>query len=55
MSREAADPDASARKIARSSADVRIFRQGESEAEADADALYWDKIPIDERAEFVWR
>jgi len=39
----------------RALAEVRIFRQDEREAEADADALYWDRIPVDERAEFVWR
>jgi hypothetical protein len=47
--------DAEARRIARRNATVRIFREGEGDAEADADALYWDKIPVDERAEFVWR
>ena len=47
--------DAQSRKAARASAEVRIFRQGEHEAEADADALFWDRIPVDKRAEFVWQ
>jgi hypothetical protein len=33
--------DAAARRLARAHAEVRVFRAGESEAEADADALYW--------------
>jgi hypothetical protein len=49
------DPDAEARRLARSRAEVRVFGPGEEEAEADADALWWDRIPIDERAEFVWK
>jgi hypothetical protein len=47
--------EAEARKAIRALAEVRIFRQDEREAEADADARYWDRIPVDERAEFVWR
>lgn len=47
--------DAESRKAARARAEVRIFRQGEQEAEADADALFWDRIPVDQRAEFVWQ
>jgi len=51
-----ADPfDAESRKAARARAEVRIFRLGEQEAEADADALFWDRIPVDERAAFVWQ
>jgi len=50
-----APPDAESRKAARSRAEVRIFRPGEQEAEADADALFWDRIPVDRRAEFVWQ
>jgi len=46
--------DAELRKAARARAEVRVFRAGEQEAAADADALYWDRIPIDERAQFVW-
>jgi hypothetical protein len=47
--------DAELRKAARASAEVRVFRAGEQEAEADADALYWDRIPVDQRAQFVWQ
>jgi len=46
--------DAELRKAARANAEVRVFRAGEKEAEADADALYWDRIPVDMRAQFVW-
>lgn len=46
--------DAELRKAARAHAKVRLFRAGESEAEANADALYWDRIPVDQRAQFVW-
>ena len=31
-----------------------MFRVDEGEAEADADALYWERIPVDQRAQFVW-
>jgi hypothetical protein len=48
------DP-AEARRIARANAVVRVFRSGESEAEAVADALYWDRIPVNRRAAFVWQ
>lgn len=54
MSSDAA-PDAAARRLARAHAEVRVFRAGESEAEADADALYWDRIPQAARAAFVWQ
>jgi hypothetical protein len=43
------------RKSARANAEVRVFRPGEEEAQADADALNWDRISIDERAQFVWK
>jgi hypothetical protein len=46
--------DAELRKAARANAEVRVFRAGDKEAEADADALYWDRIPVDRRAQFVW-
>lgn len=49
------DESAQARRLARSQAEVRVFRRGEEEAEADYDALYWDHIPLDERPEFVWK
>ena len=51
----AGPPDAESRKAARTRAEVRVFRLGEHEAEADADALFWDRIPVDKRAEFVWQ
>lgn len=44
-----------ARRAARANAEVRIFGPGEEEAIADADALFWDRIPKDERANFVWQ
>jgi hypothetical protein len=49
------DEAAEMRRCARAHAEVRIFRPGDEQAEADADALYWDRIPLDERAEFVWK
>lgn len=42
-----------ARRLARMNAEVRIFGPSEEEAMADADALYWDRIPKGERANFV--
>jgi hypothetical protein len=47
--------DAELRKAARANAPVRVFRAGEEEAQADADAVFWDKIPVNERAQFVWK
>jgi hypothetical protein len=47
--------DVEARRRARANAEVRIVRDGDFAAEAVADALYWERIPIDERAEFVWQ
>jgi hypothetical protein len=47
--------DAELRKAATAHAEVRVFRAGEEEAAADADALYWDRIPMDDRAQFVWQ
>lgn len=46
---------AEARRLARANAEVRVFRACDHESEADADALYWDRIPTDERAAFVWQ
>lgn len=45
--------DAELRRAARANAQVRLFRAGEEEAEADADALYWDRIPVERRAQLV--
>jgi hypothetical protein len=47
--------DAAARKAARATWGSRVFRGGDWEAMADYDALYWDRIPLDERAEAVWQ
>ena len=47
--------DREARRLARAHAEVRVFRPGDGQVEADYDALYWDRIPVDERAEFVWQ
>ena len=45
------------RKKRRANAEVRVSRAGEAEAEAanaEQAAAYWLRIPVDERAEFVW-
>lgn len=47
--------DAEARRLARAKAEVRVFSTDDREADADADALYWDRIPVDQRAAFVWQ
>lgn len=49
------EQDAEARRLARAHAEVRVFQAGDREAEADADALYWQRIPMDQRAAFVWQ
>lgn len=41
------------RKAARSKWEGRVFRGGWEEM-ADYDALFWDRIPVNERAETVW-
>jgi hypothetical protein len=44
------------RKAARASWEARVFRgEGNWEKMADYDALFWDRIPVDERAAVVWR
>ena len=48
------DEASQARHRRRAGMEVRVFRPGDEEAAADYDALYWDRIPIDERAEFAW-
>lgn len=48
-------PEAEARRLARANAEVRVFGPDDGEAEADADALWWDRIPVDERVELVWQ
>jgi hypothetical protein len=44
---------AAERKAARSRWEGRVFRGGWEEM-ADYDALFWDRIPVEERAEAVW-
>jgi hypothetical protein len=38
----------------RASWETRIVREPFSEAEYDADARFWDRIPVDERAAATW-
>jgi hypothetical protein len=45
--------NAAERRAARSRWEGRVFRGGWEEM-ADYDALFWDRIPVDERAEAVW-
>ena len=45
--------NAAQRKAARTRWEGRVFRGGWEEM-ADYDALFWDRIPVDERAEAVW-
>jgi hypothetical protein len=45
--------DAAERKAARASWEGRVFRGGWEEM-ADYDALFWDRLPVDVRAEAVW-
>lgn len=45
---------AEARRQARATWTTKVFRPGEEELAADADAAFWDAIPIDERAGLVW-
>jgi hypothetical protein len=49
------DEAAEARRRACQACEVRVFRPGDEEAEADASARDWLRIPVDERAEFVWQ
>jgi hypothetical protein len=44
---------AAERKAARARWDARVFRGGWEEM-TDYDALFWDRIPVEERAEAVW-
>ena len=50
-----ADPTAEERRLARGSAVVKIVRPGDDAQAAADDAKYWEHIPINSRAEFVWR
>ncbi len=49
------DEAAEARRRARQTCEVRVFRPGSEAAEAEASALDWASIPLRERAEFVWQ
>jgi hypothetical protein len=49
------DEGADARRKARSGYAVRIYREGDAESMSDQDALDWDRIPVDDRAAFVWQ
>jgi hypothetical protein len=51
----AMDEGAEARRKARSSYAVRVYREGDAERMEDDDALDWDRIPVDDRAAFVWQ
>src|ERR1700690_1441138 len=51
----AMDEGAEARRKARSSYAVRVCREGDAERMEDDDALDWDRIPVDDRAAFVWQ
>ena len=46
--------NAAERKAARASWEGRVFRGGWEEM-ADYDALFWERLPVDERAEAVWQ
>ena len=48
------DRDAEARRHARAAWTAQVFHAGEEELAADADAAFWDEIPIDQRAGVVW-
>ena len=49
-----ASEDAAERRLRRANIEVQVFRPGDEEAAADYDALYWDRIPVNERAAFAW-
>jgi hypothetical protein len=34
---------------------MHVFRPGDEEAEVAMDTLFWDSIPIDQRAEVTWK
>lgn len=50
-----AELTAEERRRARAAATVKIIRPGEEAAAALEDARYWERIPLDKRAEFVWQ
>jgi hypothetical protein len=43
------------RRERRAGWEVRVFRNGEADAAADYDALFRDRIPVDQRAEATWQ
>jgi hypothetical protein len=47
------DVNAAERRAARSKWEGHVFRGGWEEM-ADYDCRFWDRIPVDERAEAVW-
>lgn len=56
MKHTESDADAAeARRRARASWTVRVFQPGEEQAAAVADALFWDAVPVAERAALVWQ
>lgn len=52
---KAVDGASEERRQARARWTTRVFRPGDEELEANADALFWDSIPVDQRAEVTWR
>jgi hypothetical protein len=46
--------DAAERKAARAHWESKVVGGGWEEM-ADEDALFWDRIPVDQRAEVVWQ
>jgi hypothetical protein len=48
------DRAADARRRARAAWTTQVFRTGEEDLAADADAAFWDEIPMDQRAGVVW-
>ncbi len=34
---------------------MKIIRPGEEAAAAQEDARYWERIPLNKRAEFIWQ
>lgn len=56
MKRTESEADAAEqRRLARASWAVRVFQPGEEEAAEEADALFWDSVPMDQRAEMTWQ
>ena len=47
--------DAAARRAARASWETRIFRDAAGADEAAHDAAFWQRIPVEQRAEIAWQ